>query len=72
MTWSIAVDETACLGSGICAGSRPDVFAFHGTHAVPVAEGIAPDEDVLDLADTCPAAAILIRDESGAELAPRP
>ncbi|GAA3014040.1 ferredoxin [Actinokineospora diospyrosa] len=72
MSWSVKVDQDACLGSGICAGSRPDIFGFHGTHAVAVTERIDPDEDLLDLADTCPAAAILIRDGSGAELAPRP
>ncbi|GAA3065012.1 ferredoxin [Actinokineospora globicatena] len=72
MTWSISVDTTTCLGSGICAGSRPDIFQFHGSYAEPITDHLEPDEDVLDLADTCPAAAILIRDESGAELAPRP
>ncbi|SEQ95181.1 ferredoxin [Actinokineospora terrae] len=72
MTWSISVDTGSCLGSGICAGSRPDIFRFHGSYAETITGTLTPDEDILDLADTCPAAAILIRDESGAELAPRP
>ncbi|WP_211239266.1 ferredoxin [Actinokineospora inagensis] len=71
MTWTVSVDRGACLGSGICAGSRPDVFKFDGHHGTPVTATVDPDEDVLDLADTCPSAAIFIHDETGAELAPR-
>ncbi|WP_018684962.1 ferredoxin [Actinokineospora enzanensis] len=72
MSWTITVDRGTCMGSGICAGSRPDVFRLAGTASEPVVDRIEPDEDVLDLADTCPAAAITVRDEAGTELGPRP
>ncbi|WP_197523575.1 ferredoxin [Actinokineospora pegani] len=71
MTWTINVDAAACLGSGMCAGARPDAFTLDGPKARPLTPTADPDESLLDIADSCPAAAITITDADGGELAPR-
>lgn len=70
MNWTVAVDIRTCLGSGICAGSRPDVFRIGADHAEVTSPSVAPDEDLIAVADTCPARAITIRDESGSVIGP--
>ncbi|SDD08783.1 ferredoxin [Actinokineospora iranica] len=72
MSWTVRVDATACMGSGVCAGSRPDVFRLAGRHSEAVRAAVPPDDAVLDVADTCPASAITVTDETGAEIGPRP
>ena len=71
MSWTIAIDDKACLGSGMCAGARPDVFALDGAHARVLVDSVEPDEGLLDVADSCPAAAIVVTGADGTELAPR-
>ncbi len=62
MTWKVRVDPQLCQGSGMCAGTVPEVFALDGERARVRAEGIEPDERVLDAADICPAMAITVHD----------
>ncbi|MFF1647223.1 ferredoxin [Streptomyces sp. NPDC058240] len=62
MTWNVRVDPELCQGSGMCAGTVPEVFALDGEHAHARADGIEPDERVLDAADICPALAITVHD----------
>ncbi|MFD7527038.1 ferredoxin [Streptomyces sp. NPDC059849] len=62
MTWNVRVDHGLCQGSGMCAGTVPEVFALDGEHARARSEGIEPDEQVLDAADICPALAITVHD----------
>ncbi|WP_030024006.1 ferredoxin [Streptomyces monomycini] len=71
MTWKVAIDGSQCMASGMCAGIAPDVFVLDGTHARPLKEEIAENEDALDAADSCPAMAILIRD-GDTVVGPRP
>ena len=68
--WTVAVDQTRCMGTGLCAGSRPDRFVLDGARARPVDERIDPDDGVLDVAETCPTEAISVRDSDGTLLAP--
>ena len=72
MTWQVSVSGERCMGSGLCAGTRPDAFVLEGVAAQPVRGEVEPDEELLDVADSCPALAIEVRDESGAEIGPRP
>ncbi|MFE3940448.1 ferredoxin [Streptomyces sp. NPDC059118] len=62
MAWNVRVDSQLCQGSGMCAGTVPEVFALDGERARARAEGIEPDERVLDAADICPALAITVHD----------
>ncbi|MFD9424335.1 MULTISPECIES: ferredoxin [unclassified Streptomyces] len=62
MTWHVRVDPQLCLASGMCAGVAPEAFALDGEHARTVADGIEPDERVLDAADICPAQAITVHE----------
>ncbi|WP_425508633.1 ferredoxin [Streptomyces genisteinicus] len=63
MSWSTEVDRAMCMGSGVCAGIAPDLYRLGDEdRAEPVDGLIPPDERALDAADSCPAAAILVRD----------
>ncbi|MFB4426509.1 ferredoxin [Streptomyces sp. QL37] len=72
VAWTTEVDREQCMGSGMCAGMAPDLYALDDEdRARPVRERIAPDERALDAADSCPAAAILVR-EGDLPIGPRP
>ncbi|MCA1218403.1 ferredoxin [Streptomyces sp. 8L] len=69
--WRITVDETACIGSGVCVGDRPDRFQLvHGT-SQPVEGEIDADDEILAVADSCPREAIqVVEISTGTVLAP--
>ncbi|RRQ75840.1 cytochrome [Streptomyces griseofuscus] len=72
MSWRLSVDPGQCMGSGMCAGTAPDLFVLDGDHARPVREQIPEgDERALDAADICPMQAITVRDAEGKEIGPR-
>ena len=69
--WRIAVDHNACIGSGMCVGTVPDLFRLVNGKSEPVQAEIEPDEKVLAAADSCPMEAIrVIEVASGDVLAP--
>jgi ferredoxin len=68
--WRVEVDHTKCMGTGLCAGTRPDRFRIEGAVSHPVQDTIEPDDELIDVADSCPTEAISIRDASGKLLAP--
>jgi ferredoxin len=68
--WRVSVDHTRCMGTGVCAGSRPDRFRLQEHRSWPVQEEVEPDESLLDVADSCPTEAISVRDAAGTLLAP--
>jgi ferredoxin len=70
--WKVTVDRDACLGSGVCAGAAPRHFRLDAGRSRPIREDIEPDDIVLDVADTCPAEAITVYDDTGHHLAPDP
>lgn len=72
MSWTITVDPDLCIGSGMCAGAHPETFRLEGEHAEAPAGPVEPEEGLLDVADSCPAQAILIHDAAGTEVGPRP
>ncbi|MFR9725768.1 ferredoxin [Streptomyces sp. MS19] len=69
--WHLDVDRGRCMGTGICAGTAPALFALDGRHSAPVTDTIAPDESALDAADSCPVAAITVT-ERETVIGPRP
>lgn len=68
--WRVSVDAGTCIGSGICAGSAPEYFQLEGVTSRPVRDEVDPADEVLNAAESCPVEAILVRDSSGAQLAP--
>jgi ferredoxin len=74
MSWHIALDRAACIGSGSCAALLPERFGLDGPAArVRDPEAGEPDETLLDAADSCPAGAITVTDTaSGEVVGPRP
>ena len=70
VTWQVSVDQSVCLGSGMCAALAPELFQLDD-HARPVRPDIEPDELALDAADQRRALAIAVR-ENGVEIGPRP
>lgn len=68
--WRLSVEE-GCIGSAVCAGTRPDRFKIVNDRSVPVDAEIDPDEDVLATAESCPMEAIrVVEIDSGRVLAP--
>lgn len=69
--WSVAVDRTACIGASVCANYAPDLFELKAGKSSPRVSTAAPNEAVLDAAETCPVSAITVHDAgTGALLAP--
>ena len=62
VTWHVELDQHACIGSGICVGLAPGLFALKRENTHVRTPQIAPDERVLDAADSCPALAIIVTD----------
>ncbi len=72
VSWKVAVDPETCMASGVCVAARPDLFRLDTESAAMITPNAEPDEDLLDLADTCPAMAITVVDADGVEIGPRP
>jgi ferredoxin len=68
--WRVAVNRETCIGSGVCAGTAPAFFRLDGGTACPVDESPAPDDVLLDAAESCPSESITVRDGDGNLLAP--
>ncbi|MFG1953107.1 ferredoxin [Micromonospora sp. NPDC048830] len=69
--WRLHVDPARCIGTGICAGAAPGHFELVDGLSRPLAERVAPAQPVLDAADSCPMAAIVVSDlESQRRIAP--
>lgn len=68
--WKVTVNRDACLGSGICAATSPRHFRLDDRKSRAIQEDIEPDDIVLDIADTCPAEAIIVYNAAGHRIAP--
>jgi ferredoxin len=67
MTLTASIDEAACAAHGDCAIVAPEVFRIDD---VAVVAGCGPDELILEAAQACPSVAIVVTDESGAQVYP--
>ncbi|MBQ1072721.1 ferredoxin [Micromonospora sp. C31] len=71
--WRVHVDPTRCIGSGICAGIAPKHFVLVHGLARPLAERVAPDDALVDAADSCPMEAVIVSEADGLRrVAPEP
>ncbi|WP_433389406.1 ferredoxin [Micromonospora sp. KLBMP9576] len=71
--WRVQVDRTRCIGSGICAGTAPAHFVLRDGLSHPLAERVAPDDTLVDAADSCPVEAIVVSESDGPRrIAPEP
>jgi ferredoxin len=70
--WSIEVDRSVCVASGMCAASAPEYFVLGGDgKSRPVVQIVDACAGVLEVALNCPVEAITVRDrESWRVLAP--
>ncbi|NYI04812.1 ferredoxin [Allostreptomyces psammosilenae] len=66
--WTVRVDRTACVGSGICVGRAPGRFVLEGGRSRPVGERVEGDQEVVEAAESCPMEAIEVRDAITGEL----
>ncbi|MGN9764879.1 ferredoxin [Micromonospora sp. SD12] len=71
--WRVHVDSTRCIGSGICAGTAPKHFVLVDGLARPLTERVAPDDALVDAADSCPMEAVIVSEADGLRrIAPEP
>ncbi len=62
------IDDAACLAHGDCAELAPDVFRIEDVATVI---GTAPSDQLVSIAEACPAAAISVIDaETGEQVYP--
>ncbi|AOS62459.1 ferredoxin [Actinoalloteichus hymeniacidonis] len=66
--WKIDVNQGACVGSGMCAGTAPEHFRLDGAAASAISEEIDAHDGVIDAADSCPVEAILVRELVGGKV----
>ncbi|MCX5399881.1 ferredoxin [Streptomyces sp. NBC_00102] len=62
--WTVRVERSACLGTGVCASVFPTRFAISGGKSRALREDNDPDEELLDAADLCPMGAIRVTDRA--------
>lgn len=65
MTYIPTIDEGACSAHGDCAAIAPSVFALE---EIAVVIGTGTDAELLAAAESCPALAIILTDESTGEV----
>ncbi|HLI39303.1 MAG TPA: ferredoxin [Streptosporangiaceae bacterium] len=67
--WRVAVDRGTCMGTGMCRGTVPGLFAAGDDGKTVVTRDAVPaDARVLDAAETCPAEAITVTDAATGEV----
>ncbi|MFG2961028.1 ferredoxin [Streptomyces sp. NPDC048291] len=64
-TWTVEVDGSACIGSGVCASIAPRHFVVENGRSRPLAGRVQPAEELRDVVVLCPGAAVLVHDEDG-------
>jgi ferredoxin len=69
--WTVEVDRSTCLGTGMCTSIAPGHFRLDGGTSTPVKSDIDADDAVIDAAESCPMEAILVRSADGTVLAPQ-
>ncbi|MCA1842976.1 MAG: ferredoxin [Actinobacteria bacterium] len=70
MGYTAKVDRELCVGAGACIETAPKAFGFDDEHiavVLPEAEQVE-DNKLLEVARACPATAILLYEDDGAEV----
>ena len=71
MSYSVRIDKDLCVSAGKCVADEPSVFGFDEDELAEV-KADAPNlsnEALIRLARQCPGRAILLTDETGADVA---
>jgi ferredoxin len=68
--YAVRVDPEICISTGNCVRRAPEAFAFGDDDVSVPGPGAAdlPDEELVQIARSCPVAAIRLFDEDGAEV----
>lgn len=62
--WLVEIDGDTCIGSGGCVAHAPGAFELDAYRQSCVKHALmAPSDDVMGAAETCPVEAISIREE---------
>jgi len=68
---NIQILYARCCGNAQCVEIAPDVFALDSKgKAVVLDSEAAPPERLIEAAEACPCAAILVHDDEGVEVSP--
>jgi len=59
--WRISVDQRSCVGTGLCVDAAPQCFAFDAGRAHVTAELVEADQELIDIAESCPTESVSIR-----------
>ena len=55
----VSIDESSCIGCGLCTGTAPEVFELSGSVASVIAQPTAANEAAArEALEACPVAAI--------------
>jgi ferredoxin len=70
MGYTVKVDRELCIGAGACVADAPEAFKFDDENISVPQPGAKdlPGERLVEIARECPATAILVFDEDGAEV----
>jgi len=60
--YRIEIDESECIGYGLCAQTAPKSLRLNADHLAEAIEDAVDDEDVLEAALVCPMGAITVRE----------
>ncbi len=71
MAYSAKVDRSLCIGTGDCARIAAKTFQLDSENkSTVIAQGADSDEVLMEAAQTCPVAAIILTDPTGQQVYP--
>lgn len=67
----VRVDKNVCIGASNCVAVAPTAFKLDDSHISTVQDANSVSEDTLwEAAESCPVGAVILEDDSGAQLYP--
>jgi len=58
----VSIDESKCVGCGLCVNACPDCFELNGSGIALVKNPECSECDVKDIASQCPVEAIIVEE----------
>ncbi len=70
--WTVEVDKNVCIGAAPCTAMAPNTFALDDEGKASILATMDNDDKdtILNAAQSCPVAAIIIKDETGKQIFP--
>ncbi len=56
------VDESTCIGCGLCEGIAPNTFEMDGSLAKVIEDPVSDEDAAREACDSCPVTAITLED----------